>query len=176
MNPSTFKQSHILLQLCHTEDHLLWPLDTLQKIASCFTPSIHVDIRHRKEDFQGNDPVLSRMEISEYAQLWLFAVGEISMEDLQSINAYSDMGGRLILINNAHHKKNPLYYLDASRQWFEDKNYQASLTALNDSSPNPFYKISSQAVICPNGEDWMHYINQCSSTELHDEMTCILNA
>lgn len=166
---------YILLQLCHTSaTHELCTVETLERIKSLLPETITADVRYRKEDFQGNDPVLSRMEISEYTQLWLFAVDTISMEDIQSINAYTDLGGKLVIINHDKLEKNPLKYLDACRDWFENKLDVPSLKTIQLDGESAFFEISPTCVFCPKGEQWLKNIAKQDDDSLQTDVLKLL--
>jgi hypothetical protein len=55
--------------------------------------------RDRVTDIEGNDPILSSLDQSDFDQLWLFAldVGEgLSEKDIAGINAFSKRGGGIL--------------------------------------------------------------------------------
>ncbi|MBX2861117.1 MAG: hypothetical protein KTR14_07770 [Vampirovibrio sp.] len=68
-------------------------------------PLCQVTTRNRKPDFQGHDPVLSRLADSDYDQLWLFAVEDagnatsgygLTADDILGLNAFHYCGGGIL--------------------------------------------------------------------------------
>lgn len=60
------------------------------------SPLCQVVARNRESDAEGNDPVLSTLEHSEFDELWLFAVdigNGITQTESASINAFRQRGG-----------------------------------------------------------------------------------
>src|SRR3954447_10272266 len=62
-------------------------------------PLYDVIARDREEDADGNDPVLSTLERSEFDQLWLFAVDTgdgLTKADCTSITKFRQRGGGIL--------------------------------------------------------------------------------
>jgi hypothetical protein len=104
-------------------------------------PLCSVTTRNRETDADGNDPVLSTLDKSEFDELWLFAIDNgdgLSVPDCQGITRFRQRGGGILAtrdhqdlgislctlggIGRAHffHTKNP--EPDSSRHERDDKN------------------------------------------------------
>ncbi|WP_193199874.1 hypothetical protein [Nostoc sp. MG11] len=62
-------------------------------------PLFEVTARDRKSDAEGNDPVLSTLDKSDFDELWLFAldVGDgLTEKDIAGINAFRQRGGGIL--------------------------------------------------------------------------------
>src|SRR5499433_1547167 len=62
-------------------------------------PLYSVMTRNREVDVAGNDAVLSRLDASDFDELWLFAVGAgdgLSVADCQSITRFRQRGGGIL--------------------------------------------------------------------------------
>lgn len=63
-------------------------------------PLCEVTARNRESDAEGNDPILSTLDRSDFDELWLFAVdvGEgLTKKDCAGINAFHQRGGGLLV-------------------------------------------------------------------------------
>ncbi|MBW4688261.1 MAG: hypothetical protein KME40_25030 [Komarekiella atlantica HA4396-MV6] len=61
--------------------------------------SFEVTARDRKSDAEGNDPVLSTLDKSDFDELWLFALdvgGGLTEKDIAGINAFRQRGGGIL--------------------------------------------------------------------------------
>jgi hypothetical protein len=117
-------------------------------------PLCSVTTRDRESDAAGNDPVLSKLDASDYDQLWLFAIDTgdgLTEEDCQGITRFRQRGGGIMAtrdhqdlgislctlggIGRAHffHSKNP--EPDASRHVADDP-YTTSISWPNYHSGN----------------------------------------
>lgn len=100
-----------------------------------------VTARNREKTSEGNDPVLSSLDVTDFDELWLFAVdtGEgLSTADCEGISRFRQRGGGILTVRDhqdmgsslctlagvgrAHffHTKNPDY--DSSRQMRDDQD------------------------------------------------------
>jgi len=62
-------------------------------------PLYTVTTRNRETDAEGNDPLLSTLEASDFQQLWLFAVDAgsgLSQEDCRGITRFHQQGGGIL--------------------------------------------------------------------------------
>src|SRR6267142_4574387 len=63
------------------------------------TPAYEVTARNRERNGEGNDPVLSRLDESNFDELWLFAVDAgdgLSEADCQGITRFRQRGGGIL--------------------------------------------------------------------------------
>ena len=63
------------------------------------TPRYHVTTRNREEDAEGNDPLLSTLDDSNFDELWLFAVDTgngLSKIDCEGITRFRKRGGGIL--------------------------------------------------------------------------------
>ena len=62
-------------------------------------PLYHVTTRNRETNAEGNDPVLSALDASDFQQLWLFAVDTgdgLSVPDCEGISRFHQRGGGIL--------------------------------------------------------------------------------
>ena len=62
-------------------------------------PSYEVTSRNRESDAQGNDPVLSTLDTTDYDELWLFAIdigNGLTVADCQGITRFRQRGGGIM--------------------------------------------------------------------------------
>lgn len=126
-------------------------------------PLCEVTTRNRETDGQGNDPVLSTLDKSDFDELWLFAIdmGEgLSVPDCQGITRFRQRGGGIMTtrdhqdlgtslctlggIGRAHffHSKNP--EPDASRQVADDSNDTISWPNYHSGANGDYQTITVQ--------------------------------
>ncbi|MFQ3613234.1 MAG: hypothetical protein SNJ68_05910 [Cyanobacteriota bacterium] len=97
----------ILLQTTisyHPDDWSIERFSLLQNYLTSLTdstgdPLFTVTARNRQSDDKGNDPVLSRLDQSDFSQLWLFAVdvGDgLSDADCEGIQRFRQRGGSIL--------------------------------------------------------------------------------
>src|SRR5688500_18434580 len=105
------KPTRILLQttIPFTEDdrhigrfsHLTEHLRTLKNADE--SPLYEVTTRNRETDVNGNDPLLSTLDESDFDQLWLFALdlGDgLSPEDCAGITRFRQRGGGILSVRD----------------------------------------------------------------------------
>lgn len=98
---------NILLQTTVPSGGEDWTIDRFSLLAEHLAslkddsgaPLYHVTTRNRETDAEGNDPLLSTLDTSDFQQLWLFAVDTgngLSVDDCKGISRFHQRGGGIL--------------------------------------------------------------------------------
>jgi hypothetical protein len=142
-----------------------WSIERFSILADLLSASFHVTARDRENLASGNDPVLSKLDGSDFDELWLFGVdtgGGLGPLDCEAVGRFRQRGGAILTSRdhqdlgisfcdlggvggaNHFHSKNP--EPDPERRVADDKETPAILWPNYHSGSNgDFQRVESPA-------------------------------